>query len=57
VTDANLKASSYRVTDGGEITPDKFTVRLGDILMRADDGLPLLFDSKAEAEAWIKANA
>lgn len=47
---------SYRVIDGFEV-PDKFINRFhvsGDILIMASDGYPLLFDTLAETESYLR---
>lgn len=49
-----MQKADLKVGDGGPAAPGKFVVRWRGLLLRHDDQMPMLFDSKGDAEAHIE---
>lgn len=49
-----MQKADLKVGDGGPSARGKFVVRWHGMLVRHDDQMPMLFDSKADAEAYIE---
>lgn len=52
-----MQKAELKVDTGGPTAPGKFVVRWRGLLVRHDDQMPMLFDSRADAEAFIESQS